>query len=74
MGLYHCSLVLLIAGALFAWVGIVGVFAWGGSDAAQALPTGNATWLFLLAPPIAGVTMFHVAIRRLNRQPARKRD
>ncbi len=66
------SYALLFAGALFAWVGIVGVFSWGSGEVAAALPTGNATWLFLLVLPIAGVVMFRGAIRRLNRKPARK--
>ena len=59
---------LLVAGALLAWIGIVGAFVWGGGEAAAALPTGGATWLVLLALPAAGVVLFWKAIARLNRR------
>ena len=58
---------LLMIGALLAWVGLVGVFVWGG-EVAAALPTGGAIWLVLLALPAAGVVLFWKAISRLNRR------
>lgn len=58
---------LLVSGALLAWIGLVGVFVWGG-EVAAALSTGGATWLALLAPPAAGVVLFWKAIARLNRR------
>ena len=58
---------LLVIGALLAWVGVVGIFAWSGEIAA-ALPSAAAAGLVSLAPPAAGVVLFWKAIARLNRR------